>query len=223
MTYIENVYMCLAAPLIVAAVCAHRYSRRPLLFILSGMTACLFSSYISSFAAKAVGAAALDASLEISPLVEEVLKLTPLVFYMMVFEPERNEAAGGALMIAIGFATLENVCFLLNTDAGNTLHLMIRGFSTGAMHVVCGAMASVVLRGIRSGVLFRVIATLGLLCLSITCHGIYNVLVNQEGAAEVIGHLLPLVLGAATLAVRRKVYGIIGGMPPGQAAGTEKQ
>ena len=196
-TYIENVFFCLAAPLIVAIFCVPRYPRRSLLFILSGMVACLFSSYISSSFARSLGASTLEASLEISPLVEEVLKLVPVAFYLMVYEPEKNEAAGEALMIAVGFATLENVCYLLTTDANNTLRLLIRGFSTGA----------IVMRGLWKTLLFRVVATLGVLCLSITCHGIYNILVNQDGVPAMIGYILPLIIGAGTIIARRRIYG----------------
>ena len=206
MTYIENVFFCLAAPLIIAICCVPRHPRRSLLFILSGMVACLFSSYISSFFARSLGASALEASLEISPLVEETLKLVPIAFYLMVFEPEKNEAAGEALMIAVGFATLENVCYLLTTNAENTLRLLIRGFSTGAMHVACGAMVAVVMRGLWNSLVFRIIATLGVLCLAITCHGIYNILVNQNGVPAVIGYLLPLIIGAGTIIARRNIY-----------------
>ena len=206
-TYIENVFFCLAAPLIVAIFCVPRYPRRSLLFILSGMVACLFSSYISSSFARSLGASTLEASLEISPLVEEVLKLVPVAFYLMVYEPEKNEAAGEALMIAVGFATLENVCYLLTTDANNTLRLLIRGFSTGAMHVACGAMTAIVMRGLWKTLLFRVVATLGVLCLSITCHGIYNILVNQDGVPAMIGYILPLIIGAGTIIARRRIYG----------------
>lgn len=207
MTYIENVFLCLAAPLVIAAFCVHRYRRRSILFILSGMVACLLSSYISTFFTRIAGTDTLTASLEISPVVEEILKLVPVLFYLMVYEPEKNEAAGEALMIAVGFATLENVLNLLNTDAENTLHLMIRGFSTGAMHVVCGAMTAVVLRGMWNSQLFRTVATLGVLCLAITCHGIYNILVNQDGFPAMAGYLLPLILGIGTVFARKKIYG----------------
>ena len=207
MTYIENVFFCLAAPLVIAAVCVQRYPRRSILFILSGMVACLLSSYISTFFARIVGADALGAALEISPMVEEILKLVPVLFYLMVYEPEKNEAAGEALMIAVGFATLENVLNLLNTDADNTVRLLIRGFSTGAMHVACGAMTAVVLRGMWNSLVFRTIATLGVLCLSITCHGIYNILVNQDGIPAMVGYFLPLLLGAGAVYARRKIYG----------------
>ena len=206
MTYIENVFFCLAAPLIIAICCVPRYPRRSLLFILSGMVACLFSSYISSFFARSLGASVLEASLEISPLIEEALKLTPVAFYVMVYEPKRNDAASEALMVAVGFATLENASFLLSSGAANTLRLLIRGFSTGAMHVACGAMVAVVMRGLWNSLVFRIIATLGVLCLAITCHGIYNILVNQNGVPAVIGYLLPLIIGAGTIIARRNIY-----------------
>ena len=207
MNYIENVFFCLSAPLLVSVFVVHKYRRRSILFIFTGMVACLFSSYISTFLAKVLDASALDASLEISPLIEESLKLLPLVFYIMVYEPRNNEAAGEALMVGVGFATLENACYLINNGAESALDLVIRGFGTGAMHVVCGAITAVVLRGLWESLYFRFIATLGVLCVAITFHGIFNVLVNQQGIAAWIGCFLPLILGAATVVTRRKLYG----------------
>lgn len=207
MTYIENVFLCLAAPLVVAVFCVHRFRRRSFLFILSGMVACLFASYISTFFARVLSATVLQAQLEISPVIEEILKLIPIAFYMMVYEPEKDEAAGEALMIAVGFATLENALYLLTSGADSSLYLLIRGFSTGAMHVVCGAMTAVVLRGMWDSLFFRTIAMLGVLCLTIVCHGIYNILVNQSGIPAYIGYLLPVIFGGTTIIARRKMYG----------------
>ena len=207
MNYIENIYFCLVAPLVVAVFCVHRFRRRSILFIIAGMTACLFSSYISTFFARMLDATDLDASLEISPMIEEVLKLVPVAFYLMVYEPKENEAAGEALMVAVGFATLENACYLITNGAGAVLHLMIRGFSTGAMHVVCGALTAMVRRGLWDTLFFRMIATVGTLCVAMTCHGIYNVLVNQQGFPAYIGYALPVLIGGATILLRRKLYG----------------
>ena len=207
MNHIENIFFCLAAPLVVAVFCVPRFPRRSILFIISGMAACLLSSYISNFFARLMEADALGTSLEISPLVEEVLKLVPVAFYMMAYEPEKNEAASEALMVAVGFATLENAFFMLTNNTGNTAHLMIRAFSNGAMHVVCGAVTAVVLRGLWDSQIFRVIATIGTLCLAITFHGIYNVLVNQQGSPAYIGYALPVLIGIGTIILRRKMYG----------------
>ena len=55
MNYMENTYVCLAAPLLLAVLCLRREGRRSLLFTLSGMTACLCSAYISTYLAALKG------------------------------------------------------------------------------------------------------------------------------------------------------------------------
>ena len=222
MNYIENIYICLAAPLLVALFVVHRYRRQSLLFILAGITACLLSSYISTFIANVLEADPQSASLEISPVVEEIMKLFPLVFYLLAFEPPKGEITGEALMIAIGFATLENTCYLMKGGADNTLRLLLRGFSTGAMHVACGAAISIIVTALWDRMYLRYAGMLAALCLAITWHGIFNILVNQQGAAAVIGFALPVLTGIAVVMIRRRIYG----PPPLQGAdgpGTMRQ
>lgn len=206
MNYIENIFICLTAPLLTAVICLKGTRRRMLLFLLAGMTACLFSSYISTFLAAALHADRLSASLEIAPMVEEILKLFPLLFYLMVFEPRIEYAAGSMLMIAAGFATFENVCYLTANGAANMLHLLIRGFATGAMHVVCGAIVSVGLFYLWDRLWLRAVGTIGLLALAVTYHGIFNILVSQTGIAARIGYVIPL-LTAILLQMKVKAVG----------------
>lgn len=206
MNYIENIFICLTAPLLTAVICLKGTRRRMLLFLLAGMTACLFSSYISTFLAAALHADRLSASLEIAPMVEEILKLFPLLFYLMVFEPRIEDAAGSMLMIAAGFATFENVCYLTANGAANMLHLLIRGFATGAMHVVCGAIISVGLFYLWDRLWLRAVGTIGLLALAVTYHGIFNILVSQTGIAARIGYVIPL-LTAILLQMKVKAVG----------------
>ena len=49
MTYIENVFACIAAPLLVAALCAGRKHLRFFLFMLAGMLSCLLSAYVEAY------------------------------------------------------------------------------------------------------------------------------------------------------------------------------
>jgi hypothetical protein len=78
------------------------------------------------------------ATAEITPVVEEIMKLLPLLFYLLVFEPEAGAGADAMLVIAVSFATFENVCWLVENGAEQLDFLLLRGFGTGAMHVVCG-------------------------------------------------------------------------------------
>ena len=93
MTYIENIFICMASPLLVAALCMGRRQLRLFLFCFAGMLMCLLSAYINTFLAAVCQADALAATVEIAPVVEEGMKLLPLVFYLLVFEPEPGPAA----------------------------------------------------------------------------------------------------------------------------------
>ena len=138
MTYIENIFLCMVSPLLVAALCMGRRQLRFFLFCIAGMGVCLLSAYINTFLAAVCQADALAATAEIAPVVEEIMKLLPLVFYLLVFEPEGDRIKPVAITIALAFATFENVCYLIQNGANRFSFIFFRGFGTGAMHVLCG-------------------------------------------------------------------------------------
>ncbi len=117
MTYIENIFLCMVSPLLVAALCMGRRQLRFFLFCIAGMGVCLLSAYINTFLAAVCQADALAATAEIAPVVEEMMKLLPLVFYLLVFEPEGDKIKPAAITVALAFATFENVCYLIQNGA----------------------------------------------------------------------------------------------------------
>ena len=206
MSYIENTYICLAAPLLLAIFCLRRNGRRMLIFLLAGMSVCLLSAYVSTYFAGTAGVDLATASHEIAPAVEEIMKLLPLLFYLLVFEPDKKSAMTGALLVAVGFATFENVCFLTSYGTSELPRLLIRGFGSGAMHVVCGMIVAVGLFFLWDQVWLRIIGTFALLCFVTTFHAVFNLFVGQTGAVFWIGGANPLVLVTAYLLfLRRKV------------------
>ena len=208
MNYIENIFICLAAPLLLAIPCLRREGRGSLIFVVTGMTSCLFSAYVSTFLAGVMGADLVTASNEISPAVEEIMKLLPILFLLLVFEPERKIVINGALMVAVGFATFENVCFLTSYGTSDLLHILIRGFGTGAMHVVCGMVIAVSLFHLWDKEWLRIMGGFALLCFVITFHALFNILVNQTGIVFWIGSLIPLTVMLLYWFILRKKFGI---------------
>lgn len=206
MNYIENIFVCLIAPLLIAVICMRERGKRMMLFLLSGMAACLLSSYISTFIASACGASLQTASLEISPLVEEIMKLFPIQFYLLIFEPSKEETSDACLMTAIGFATFENVCFLMQNGADHLLYLTIRGFGTGAMHVVCAYIIVIGILRLWDRDWLRAAGTVALLAVAITYHGIYNILVSQTGVVAYIGYLIPLFTVVLSFIFHKKLF-----------------
>ena len=95
MNYIENIFICLVLPYILILMFIGKKGRRFLLFILTGMGACLLAAYVSSFFMGYYGADAVTAAVEITPVCEEVMKLLPLLMWMMVYQPEKEKIPAG--------------------------------------------------------------------------------------------------------------------------------
>ena len=206
MNYIENIYICIGAPLLIATFCMHQRGRRIMLLILGGVTMCLLSSYISTYLAAALGVEALTASIEIAPLVEELMKFLPVLFYLLVFEPTKEDIMEGVIMTAVGFATFENACYLSSNGAADVLHLLVRGFGAGSMHVVCGFLVAIGILYLWDHVWLQLAGTMGLLSVAITFHGVYNILVSQTGTAAMIGYFIPVLTIILTLIFRRNIF-----------------
>ena len=206
MTYIENVFVCMAAPLVVALLSLKRGQRAALVFCLAGMGACLLSAYLNTFFAQLYQAAAVNAATQIAPVVEEVMKLLPLLFYLLIFEPKAEQIKNAAVITALSFATFENVCYLIQNGAGHFSFIFFRGIGTGAMHVICGAIVGGGLAYVWQRTWLEIAGTCGLLGAAITFHAIYNLLIAYGGAAQYIAYLLPvLILAAGKLIFRSSI------------------
>lgn len=194
MTYIENIFLCLAIPMILSLFFIEGRARRFTLFVTVGMGICLLSAYVNSFFMWQYGVDGTIAALEITPVCEEVMKLLPLLFYFLIFEPEPKELPAVAIAIAVGFATFENVCYLTENGAANFGFLLIRGLSAGALHIFCG-----ILSGFGISYVFRrrwlaFTGTVGILGACTGFHGIYNLLITAESGWKAVGYAFPSVL-----------------------------
>lgn len=193
MTYIENIFVCIAAPLLVAAFCMGRKYLRFFLFAFAGMGACLVSAYVNTFFAAFYNATAFNAMAEIAPVVEEAVKFLPPLFYLLVFEPDLKRIRPAVLTVAAGFATFENTCYLIQHGAEHLGFLLIRGFGTGAMHIVCGVIVGYGLMYVWRRGWLKVAGTCGLLGVAVIFHGIYNLLIAYGGLVQYVAYALPVL------------------------------
>ena len=204
MTCIENIFICMASPLLVAALCMGRRRLRFFLFGVAGMGVCLLSAYINTFLAAVYQTDALAATVEIAPVVEEVMKLLPLLFYLLIFEPKTEQIKISAVITALSFATFENVCYLIQNGAGHFSFIFFRGIGTGAMHVICGAIVGGGLAYVWQRTWLKIAGTCGLLGAAITFHALYNLLIAYGGAVQYAAYVLPvMILAAGKLIARR--------------------
>ena len=173
-----------------------------LLFLLAGMASCLLSAYFNSFFAAYYHADLATATAEITPVVEELLKLLPILFYLLVFEPDSRQTRRAILMLALGFATFENICWFLLNGTGLLRFLLLRCLGSGALHLVCGAIIAADISCAWRTPWLKIAGTAGLLCSAVTFHAMYNLLLNAGGRIQLIGFLLPLGTAAVWFLLR---------------------
>lgn len=194
MMYIENIFICISIPLFLSLIFIRGDMRKYMLFICIGMGMSVLSAYISSFFMGYYHTDAVVAAIEIVPVCEEVMKLLPLLFYLLIFEPERKGIPGAAVAIAVGFATFENVCYLTENGAADFDILLVRGISAGALHILCGILLGFGMAYIFCWGFLKVTGTIGLLGASSAFHAIFNLLVSADGIWKWIGYLFPSVM-----------------------------
>ena len=189
---IENIFICLAAPFLIAALGTNAGNRKNYLFIVLGFVCCVISAYLNTFFSVLYNAQDTTAVLEISPVIEETVTLLPLLFGLIVFELQPKEGGNIIFNIAVGFATFENVCYLLENGTGNLFYLFVRGFSSGAMHITCAFIIGYGLKVFRRPAALRAAGIFGLLCVAITFHATFNMLMKTDGMIKQLGYAIPI-------------------------------
>lgn len=194
MIYIENIYICMAAPLLIVLLCIPLKDKKNIVFTLCGFSACILSSYVNTFFAYMYGTDILIATVEIAPVIEEIIKLLPVLFYFVIFQPKKENVTLAILVVALSYASFENVCYLVEHGTDNLYNIAIRGFGTGAMHLVCGAIVGYGILFNWGNRLYQAVGCFSVLCIAIVLHGQYNLLMSGGAVAQFIGFSLPLAI-----------------------------
>ena len=201
---IENIFICLAAPFLIAALGTKGGNRRNYIFIVLGFACCIISAYLNTFFSVLYNATGITAVLEVTPVVEETVKLMPLLFCLIVFEVRADEGADIIFNIAIGFATFENICYLLENGTGNLFYLFVRGFSTGAMHITCAFIIGYGLKVFRRSAVLKAAGIFGLLCVAITFHAIFNMFMKTDGLLRQLGYAVPITSAVFLFSLKKR-------------------
>jgi len=186
-------------PIFVTLVFARGNARRLEFNFIIGMFACLLGAYISGFFNAVSGMGVEDTAIFVSPVVEEAMKFLPLFFYFYMFEPDDDSIFLAAVGVGAGFASYENVCYMVSSGAESLSFLLIRGLAVGVMHIVsvyASVLGLVIARRLKA---MRISSVIGALSLSMLFHGTYNLLVSEPGITSYIGYALPLLTAVVML------------------------
>lgn len=203
MIYAENILLCVAVPLSLSLFFLRGSVRRFVLSFLTGMGVCLAAAYVSGFINFAGGIGESETAIFISPIVEEIMKLLPLLFVLFTFAPDDETFLSVSIGIGVGFATFENCCYILTSGADSFSYILIRGLAVGVMHIVSVTAVSFALTLARRFRMLSVAGIAGALSISMIFHALYNLLVSRLGVSSYIGYALPLAAGTGLYVLYR--------------------
>lgn len=199
MIYCENLLLAIAIPMIFLLFVVRKGVKCAIAGILLGMTSSLLGAYIGNWIALVYEAEALEYTLYIAPIIEEIMKLVPIGLFAVLVRPNSETILAFASCVGAGVATFENCCFILDEGAEMLSYTLVRGAAVGIMHVLCAMMAGIgliIIKRFRQAILPCII---GALTLSCTIHGLYNLLVSQPGVTTYIGYCLPLTIAISLM------------------------
>lgn len=196
MIYVENILICIVIPLIIASFFVKGNARSFSVSFVIGMLVCLVSAYISGSIDVIGGIGSERTSIYVSPMVEELMKLLPMIFFLYIMEMNDEQLILCAVSTGAGFATFENCCCLLTGDTYTFSFVLVRGLAVGVMHIVCMAALTFGLIMARKLKVLSIPSIVGAFSLSCTFHAIYNLLVSKPGVTSYIGFTLPILTAA---------------------------
>lgn len=203
MVYI--VFICFSAPLTLMLPVLSGRARWLVAFLLVGSYAAVCAGELNALVRTLAGATSLQLSLNIAPIVEELLKGLPVLAYALIKSDARDDVLPVAFACGVGFAITENAFLMLSAgEAASLVWALIRGFSTSLMHGLCTLAVGMGFTFVRTHRKLFYTGTFGLLAVAITYHSTFNLLVSAYGIWPIIGLALPLCTYSAGYALMRR-------------------
>lgn len=205
-------FLCLIAPLSMMLFIFKSRQRVILGFLLSGIFMCLFAGEINGLISNSTDAPLRFLTVNITPIVEEVLKAIPIVFIAFLIKPDSQLLLESSITVGVGFATMENVCLLFDTASFVSAWTIIaRGLGAGMMHGVSTLAVGYSMTIASANKKLTYTGTVAALSGSIIYHSIYNIMV--QSAYPAVGILLPIASFIPLVILAGRYFGSVKNAP----------
>ena len=198
-------FICIVAPLVMMTLMLRNRSRILVGYMLVGIFVSLFASELNTILLDLHGGNLAYVTTTVTPVVEEILKALPVLFYAVVFSDDRDRVMPIAFATGVGFAMFENMVILVQNVGNVTIGwAVIRGFATALMHAVCTVAIGYGICLVRKRKKMFYCGTFALLALASIYHGIFNMLVQSD--YKYLGFFLPALSYIPILFLHYKYY-----------------
>lgn len=184
-------FICLIIPISMMLFLFKDHSRLLCTFLLIGMFLCVLAGEINGLIANNSNMSIQYIAVNISPLVEEILKIIPIIYISFLIKPSKQDLAEFSLSLGVGFATLENISILLNTGTITIGYAVLRALGAGMMHGICTLIVGIAMHSTINKKNMYIPGTIAALCASVIYHSIYNMLISSK--FMILGVILPII------------------------------
>ncbi len=178
------VYICFTLPFLLGIPVVRKESRVILLFIIIGMSCCLFISELDGLINEWLGLSLYYFTTNITPMTEELIKMIPVVLFAAFISREREELLTIAFVTGLGFALMENSTILVKTilvdGHVNYIWALIRTLGAGLLHSLCTTMVGMGISLIKIHRKLVICGTFALYSMAVVYHSIYNTLIQSD-------------------------------------------
>lgn len=197
------VFICFTLPFLLGIPVVHKDSRVILLFIIIGMSCCLFISELDGLINELLGLPLFYFTTNITPMTEELIKMIPVVLYAAYISRERDDLLTIAFVTGLGFALMENSTILVKTilveGHVNYIWALIRTLGAGLLHSLCTTMVGMGISLIKIHRKLVICGTFALYSMAVVYHSIYNTLIQSD--YRYAGAIMPMLTYIPIVAV----------------------
>ncbi len=185
-------FICLAVPLSMMMLLLPSKSRQVIGFMIIGSVMALCAGEYNSLIVDVFHMPIFQATVTYTPMIEELLKMLPVLFYATVVSDHRESLLSISMAVGIGFALLENSYVMLqNPNNVDFAFALGHGFGSALVHGICTAAIGYGLSFVKKKKKVFYTGTFGLYSVACIYHAIYNLLVQSD--YQIGGLLLPIL------------------------------
>lgn len=205
---ITAIFLGTIVPIIFLIVILRGENRLVMIFFAWGLVAFMLSLTINNAILTAQRTDIATLSVTWAPVVEELFKALPLVYFFLNSKERRFPVVYFAFAAGIGFSILENCTYLLNnfgSTASPLYYIVLRSITTSLLHGILTAVIGYGIMLLRRLKVLKFPLLFGLFSVAVILHGLFNIYIGSE--LKIVGLLMPILfylIGLVLLSQNKK-------------------
>lgn len=192
---ITAIFLGIIVPIMFLIVILKGENRLVMIFFGWGLIAFMLSFTVNNAILAAQGMDIRALSMTWAPVVEELLKALPLVYFFLSSKERHFPVVYFAFAAGIGFSILENCTYLLDnfgSAASPVYYIVLRSITTSLLHGILTAVIGYGIMLLRRLNVLKFPLLFGLFSVAVILHALFNIYTGSD--LKIVGLLMPILL-----------------------------